>query len=82
MVVMIFITHTFSVVVFILQRDYKEQLKHGLASLPRPKNDYEIVVPDDMEQDIHEPMQHDSYVEDQADIDAKSEDEKRAISKL
>lgn len=53
-----------------------------MASLPRPKNDYEIVVPEDMEQDIHEPMQTDDYIEDQADIDAASEEERRAISKI
>ena len=32
---------------FFLQREAKEQLKMGLASLPAPKNDYEIVVPED-----------------------------------
>ncbi len=52
------------------QRQVKSSLREGLASLPAPKNDYEIVVPDDeQEEEIQEPTE--VSVEDQADIDAR-----------
>lgn len=52
------------------QRQMKSSLRQGLSSLPTPKNDYEIVVPDDDQED--ETMESASLsVEDQADIDAK-----------
>lgn len=50
-------------------RQMKEQLRTGLSLLPAPKNDYEIVVPED---EAIEPTQPDSAtIEDQADIDAR-----------
>lgn len=52
------------------QREQKDQLKLGLASLPTPKNDYEIVVPEDEMTGDSEPMDTDRS-EDQADIDAR-----------
>lgn len=52
------------------QRQMKSSLREGLSSLPTPKNDYEIVVPDDDQEE--EPSESASIsVEDQADIDAK-----------
>lgn len=52
------------------QRQMKSSLREGLSSLPAPKNDYEIVVPDDEQED--EPMETATLsVEDQADIDAQ-----------
>lgn len=52
------------------QRQIKSSLREGLSSLPAPKNDYEIVVPDDEQDD--EPSDYATLsVEDQADIDAK-----------
>lgn len=60
-----------------LQRTQKEQLKLGLSSLPAPKNDYEIVVPEQEEEEIKE-KQIEETVEDQADIDARLEEENRA----
>jgi len=57
------------------QRQAKEQLRQGLGSLPAPRNDYEIVVPEDEEQDGGaEQMITD---EDQADIDARRQEEIR-----
>ncbi|XP_021355301.1 cell division cycle 5-like protein [Mizuhopecten yessoensis] len=56
------------------QQDLKKQLKQGLASLPRPKNDYEIVVPEDMEQMGDDQMETDAYIEDQADVDQHYEE--------
>lgn len=51
----------------------KEELSARLRSLPQPKNDYEIVVPED-ELGVEE--QQDSSVsssmEDQSDIDARN----------
>lgn len=52
------------------QRQVKSSLREGLASLPTPKNDYEIVVPDE-EQEEEFPESTELSVEDQADIDAK-----------
>ncbi len=58
------------------QRELKESLKMGLSSLPAPKNDFEIVVPETEEMDD---MQEDSsaWVEDQADIDNQTAEEFR-----
>ncbi|XP_065340447.1 cell division cycle 5-like protein [Cloeon dipterum] len=57
------------------QRQVRDQLRQGLSSLPAPKNDYEIVVPEDEEPEgASEAMMTD---EDQADIDARREEEIR-----
>ena len=57
----------------------KQQLRHHLSRLPRPKNDYEIVVPDapgqtgeDEQMDVSEDRD-----EDQADIDQRRREAKR-----
>ncbi|XP_030380108.1 cell division cycle 5-like protein [Scaptodrosophila lebanonensis] len=52
------------------QRQVKSTLREGLATLPAPRNDYEIVVPD---QEDSEAMETDAepVVEDQADVDAR-----------
>ena len=51
-------------------------MKLGLSSLPAPKNDFEIVVPEegDGDGDVME-MQDDAntWIEDQADIDQMTE---------
>lgn len=57
------------------QDGIKEQLRIGLGNLPNPKNDYEIVVPEQEEEKIDE--QHSKLVEDQADIDARLSLEKK-----
>lgn len=41
----------------IYQNSLKEQLKMGLSTLPQPKNDYEIVVPDNEDGDMPEQAQ-------------------------
>lgn len=57
-------------------RQSKEHLRTGLSLLPAPKNDYEIVVPED---ETVEPAQPDSAtVEDQADVDARFLAEQKA----
>nr|CAG4637647.1 EOG090X02CC [Chydorus sphaericus] len=70
----------------VLQRTLKEQLKKGLSTLPTPKNDYEIVVPEEeMEVDADVPGEGSTpgtyvSVEDQADIDARIETERKKQS--
>lgn len=59
------------------QADMRIHLKRGLAGLPAPKNDFEIVVPEDMNDNMEEmPEQH--YIEDQADLDDRSEADRLA----
>nr|SVE79992.1 EOG090X02CC [Daphnia magna]SVE80619.1 EOG090X02CC [Daphnia magna]SVE81189.1 EOG090X02CC [Daphnia magna]SVE82387.1 EOG090X02CC [Daphnia magna] len=67
----------------VMQRTLKEQLKRGLSTLPTPKNDYEIVVPEE-EMDTESGLPGDGgttgtyiSVEDQADIDARIEAERK-----
>lgn len=58
------------------QQSLKEQLRLKLGSLPAPKNDYEIVVPEHEEEALEK--QHEQMIEDQADIDARYEAEQKA----
>ena len=60
--------------VIFLQKDVKDQLRQGLAGLPRPKNDYEIVV-EDLGEDMEETNEGVEFVADQADVDEQSEAE-------
>lgn len=52
----------------------KEQLKAGLSTLPRPKNDFEIVVPEDQVEDEETETQKD-FIEDQSDVEMRSAEE-------
>lgn len=52
------------------QKQVKSSLREGLSTLPQPKNDYEIVVPDN-EEDSKDHEMSKEIVEDQADLDAK-----------
>lgn len=61
------------------QKSLKEQLRSSLHSLPAPKNDYEIVVPDH-EEEAAEPNL-DPMIMDQADVDAKMMQELQAKRK-
>lgn len=47
----------------------KASLKAGLSSLPAPRNDYEIVVPED--EQLPEEQSNEAVIEDQADVDAR-----------
>lgn len=53
------------------QKQVKSSLKEGLALLPTPKNDYEIVVPENENQEAGENIEKRDVVEDQADVDAR-----------
>ncbi|XP_067008345.1 cell division cycle 5-like protein [Anabrus simplex] len=58
------------------QRQLKEQLRQGLGSLPAPRNDYEIVVPEEEEAEVV--PESANTIEDQADLDARYTAELRA----
>ncbi|XP_033224510.1 cell division cycle 5-like protein [Belonocnema kinseyi] len=57
-----------------LKKQVKEQLWAGLRTLPTPRNDYEIVVPEE-ETDENSMISANDVVEDQADIDARKQQE-------
>ena len=61
----------------------KETLKLGLSTLPAPKNDFEIVVPENEEaggggEDVEMADDANTWIEDQADLDQQTEEEYRA----
>lgn len=58
------------------QQSIKEQLRLKLSTLPVPKNDYEIVVPEHEEE--AQERQEERMIEDQADVDARYEAEQKA----
>uniref|UniRef100_A0A336LTJ0 CSON004489 protein n=1 Tax=Culicoides sonorensis TaxID=179676 RepID=A0A336LTJ0_CULSO len=60
------------------QKQVKSSLREGLASLPTPKNDYEIVVPENEDQDMDNDAEKGDAVEDQADVDARHVAEAKA----
>ena len=55
------------------QEEQKNMLKQGLTGLPKPKNDYEIVVPENEEAVDDSAVPNADFVEDQADLDARKE---------
>ncbi|XP_053679904.1 cell division cycle 5-like protein [Anopheles nili] len=62
------------------QKQLKSSLKEGLASLPTPRNDYEIVVPDNETDEAGEDgsMDTEQMIPDQADVDEKRKRNKLA----
>ena len=61
-----------------LQIEQRASLKEGLSQLPAPKNDYEIVIPEDSEGGAKGEDEEDragEFVEDQADLDERREGE-------
>ena len=68
------------------QIEQRASLREGLSQLPTPKNDYEIVIPEDAESGdakADEDAKSADFVEDQADLDERREEEiarKREIS--
>lgn len=59
----------------LIQKQVKEQLRAGLSALPAPRNDYEIVVPEGETKDESAAAPATEIVEDQADIDARQQQE-------
>ncbi|XP_050989890.1 cell division cycle 5-like protein [Labeo rohita] len=56
-----------------LQRESREQLRLGLMSLPVPKNDFEIVLPENAEKELEEAEVDESFVEDAAEIELRKQ---------
>lgn len=56
-----------------LERESREQLRVGLLSLPTPKNDFEIVLPENAEKELEERDNEDTFVEDAADVEARKQ---------
>ncbi|XP_059374418.1 cell division cycle 5-like protein [Carassius carassius] len=56
-----------------LQRESREQLRQGLMSLPLPKNDFEIVLPENAEKELEEAEVDESFVEDAAEIELRKQ---------
>lgn len=58
------------------QMELKNQLLSGLQNLPKPSNDFEIVVPDKFEINMDEPVDTE-FVEDAEDIEARAAEKQR-----
>ncbi|KPP74851.1 cell division cycle 5-like protein-like [Scleropages formosus] len=56
-----------------LQRETREQLKIGLMSLPLPKNDFEIVLPENIEKELEDHDVDESFVEDAAEVELRKQ---------
>ncbi|XP_016089409.1 cell division cycle 5-like protein [Sinocyclocheilus grahami] len=54
-----------------LQKESREQLRLGLMSLPVPRNDFEIVLPENAEKELEEAEVDESFVEDAAEIELR-----------
>lgn len=63
-------------ILFCFKKEYISQLKKNLSRLPAPKNDYEIVIPDENEATTKTTEEEDTsehmIIPDQADLDAKN----------
>jgi pre-mRNA-splicing factor CDC5/CEF1 len=57
-------------------------LKMGLSSLPAPRNDYEIVVPEDNEDNIEMVDDANTYIEDQSDVDQRKVEAARLAAEI
>ncbi|XP_054720958.1 cell division cycle 5-like protein [Uloborus diversus] len=57
----------------------RNMLKKALTSLPLPRNDYEIVVPEDEHQEVEKEQSDLATVMDQADVDVQKQEEQRAL---
>ncbi|XP_007569984.1 cell division cycle 5-like protein [Poecilia formosa] len=53
-----------------VQKESLQQLRQALMSLPVPKNDFEIVLPENAEKELEETEMESGFVEDSADIEA------------
>ena len=53
-----------------VQQEQKAALRQGLAGLPAPSDDFEIVLPDSDTQTDEDRHKEEDYIEDQSDIDA------------
>lgn len=58
---------------FLQERESREHLRLGLLGLPAPKNDFEIVLPENAEKELEDREIDDTYIEDAADVDARKQ---------
>ncbi|CAI9578047.1 unnamed protein product [Staurois parvus] len=56
-----------------LERESREHLRLGLMSLPTPKNDFEIVLPENAEKELEERDNEETFVEDAADVESRKQ---------
>ncbi|XP_015264377.1 PREDICTED: cell division cycle 5-like protein, partial [Gekko japonicus] len=56
-----------------MERESRENLRLGLMGLPAPKNDFEIVLPENAEKELEDHNADDAYIEDAADMDARKQ---------
>nr|DBA25681.1 TPA: hypothetical protein GDO54_010045 [Pyxicephalus adspersus] len=56
-----------------MERESKEQLRLGLMSLPTPKNDFEIVLPENAEKEFEDGDNEETFIEDAADVEARKQ---------
>ncbi|KAM4772239.1 cell division cycle 5-like protein [Rhinophrynus dorsalis] len=56
-----------------LERESREQLRLGLMTLPSPKNDFEIVLPENAEKELEDRETDDTFIEDAADLEARKQ---------
>ncbi|CAD7676685.1 unnamed protein product [Nyctereutes procyonoides] len=56
-----------------MERESREHLRLGLLGLPAPKNDFEIVLPENAEKELEDREIDDTYIEDAADVDARKQ---------
>ncbi|KAM3863333.1 cell division cycle 5-like protein [Diretmus argenteus] len=56
-----------------LQRESLQQLKQGLLSLPVPKNDFEIVLPENAEKELEETETETGFIEDASEIQLRKQ---------
>ncbi|KAM6997853.1 cell division cycle 5-like protein [Tautogolabrus adspersus] len=54
-----------------MQRESLQQLRQGLMSLPVPKNDFEIVLPENAEKELEETETEMGFIEDSAEVEAR-----------
>lgn len=50
-----------------------QQLRQGLLSLPAPKNDFEIVLPENAEKELEEMETESGFTEDASEVDARKQ---------
>ncbi|XP_076014876.1 cell division cycle 5-like protein [Genypterus blacodes] len=56
-----------------LQKESLQQLRQGLMLLPVPKNDFEIVLPENAEKELEETEMETGFIEDSADIESRKQ---------
>uniref|UniRef100_A0A674MLJ1 Cell division cycle 5-like protein n=1 Tax=Takifugu rubripes TaxID=31033 RepID=A0A674MLJ1_TAKRU len=55
------------------QKESLQQLRQGLLSLPAPKNDFEIVLPENAEKELEEMETEGGFTEDASEVDARKQ---------